>query len=84
MGGDIRSGTMEQLKNEETQKIFKDYFHNTLDEMLPGEQHKEERERRHDEGPPIFHVGEILETRGGRFRVTRIDRKGIRLKLMKG
>ncbi len=84
MGGDIRSGEMHELDTEAKRKFFQNYYHETLDEVLTGDQHVEERERRHDEGPPIFRVGETIELRGARFRLTKMDRKGLRLKLLKG
>ena len=84
MGGNIETGMMEILNDEEKRALFSEHFHKTLDKTIPEKKHSEERERRHDEGPPIFKVGEILEMRGGNFRVARIGKRGMLLRPVKG
>lgn len=84
MGGNIETGMMDMLDNEQKREMFSEHFHKVLDKEIPGEQHAEERERRHDEGPPIFREGEIIELRGGRFRVARIDARKLILRPLKG
>ena len=84
MGGNIETGMMEMLDDEMQHKFFEDNFHKLLDRKLPGDLHAEERERRHDEGPPIFRIDEILELRGGRFRVSQIDTDALILRPVKG
>lgn len=82
MGGNIRTGEMEMLNTEEAREFFRNDFHSALDQEVSME--PEERERRHDEGPPIFHEEEIIEIRGGRFRVARVSKRGMLLRPVKG
>ena len=84
MGGNIETGMMEMLDDETRRQLFETKFHNSLDTMLPSDMHAEERERRHDEGPPIFRVGEVLEIRGGKYRVARIGKRGMILRPVAG
>ena len=90
MGADIETGMMEMMDADTMEDLlkeksaFSDKFHNSLDKMLPGDMHEEMRERRHDEGPPIFRVGEVLEIRGGRFEVTLLDSEKMLLMPVRG
>lgn len=80
MGGNIETGKMDVL-TEDMREEFAKSFHQKLDEI---KMEPEERERRHDEGPPFFSEGEILELRGCRFRVARIDSQKLILRPVKG
>lgn len=84
MGGNIETGMMDILPDEETRRAFEEHFHKVLDKKIPGDMKAEERERRHDEGPPIFRVGEVLEFRGGRFEVKLISEEALVLMPVKG
>ena len=90
MAMNIETGRIEALNSEtmelltQGKKKAADQFHKALDDMLPGDMHEEQRERRHDEGPPIFRVGEVLEIRGGRFEVMLLDSEKMLLMPMKG
>ena len=84
MGGNIETGMMEMLDDEKRRALFETDFHGAVDRMMPGDMHAEDRERRHDEGPPIFRVGEVLEIRGGKYRVGRIGKRGMILRPVKG
>lgn len=80
MGGNIETGKMDVL-TEDMKEEFAESFHQKLDKL---DMQPEERERRHDEGPPFFRVDEILELRGCRFRVARIDSQKLILRPVRG
>lgn len=82
MGGNIETGMMEMLNDEERRAMFSEHFHKTLDKDVLTS--PKEKERRHDEGPPIFKLDEVIEVRGGRFRVARIGKRGLLLRPVKG
>ena len=90
MAMDIETGRIEALNSDTMELLTKgkkraaNQFHKALDDMHPGDMHEEMRERRHDEGPPIFRVGEVLEIRGGRFEVMMIDTEKLLLMPVKG
>lgn len=69
MGQNIETGRIEQLHTPEQQQTFKSMFHDMVDKQLHGPQQADTRMRRHNEGPPIFHEDEVIELRGGRWRV---------------
>ena len=79
MGGNIETGEMEML-SKDALELFKQDHHDRVDRLVK----EEDRERRHDEGPPIFRKDEIIELRGARFRVARIAKNMLMLRPLKG
>ncbi len=86
MGVNIDKGRIEEIPNEpELRELFERDFHRQLDKKLGGnELLKEELERRHDEGPPIFRHDEVIEIRGAKFRVISITEDAMVLTPMRG
>ena len=79
MGGNIESGRFDQLMPGDVPEFTRQH-HERVDRLVK----KEDRERRHDEGPPIFRVGEIVEVKGMRLEVMMIDSEALVLMPLKG
>lgn len=80
MGGNIETGRLEMLDDQKAMAEFTKQHHERVDRLVP----EEDRERRHDEGPPIFRVGEIVEVKGMRLEVMMIDSEALVLMPRKG
>ena len=76
---ETRTGAFVPIHDEAMRKRFSKAFQEHM-----AEAEVENGEERRRAGPPIFTEGEVLEIRGGLFKVTRISKRKLFLRAVRG